>query len=224
MPDNDYSWNNPNPYANLGNPTGNYVRSYNESYNEGDLPENLEEELAMRDPELFAQYQFYRFSDPNSQYYQDIRKEISNTLNDISPTLGTLLGLQRAGGVSEGMSTAIATEQREIQERWIAEETGSQVRQAQLQGAQFGAEGMFNLAQLREQRRQFEESQPNFFEQILPVVGTAAGIALAPVTGGASLAASGAFAGMGQRIQRGYTPLQYEFGGQGYDYTQNWRG
>lgn len=123
-----------------------------------------------------------QFLDPTSQIFQQFGSQLQERLNAASPTLNSLLGLQRSSGLGVGASTAIATEQREaIEARNRAQaSTGQQGLFTQLAGTGAGLigqgmQGFQNLAQLKEQQRQFDESQPSFLGELGRIAGFGAG-------------------------------------------------
>jgi len=204
-----------------------YAQSYANAMIPQGMPDDLRSELEQKiseqfqtlSPEKEAEFNYKQFTDPNSNYYQELRKEIQRAISDTSTTMGTLVGGLRAQGVSGGGSNAIAQEQREAIERRNAEEVGSALSQAQLQGAQMGTQGLFNIAQLREQRRQFNEqleaSQPSFFEQIASPLGTALGLlipGLGSNTNSITRSSSTPFAGERSPMSySNYQPFNFRF-------------
>jgi len=132
-----------------------------------------------------------QFLDPSSQIFQQFGAQLQERLNQASPTLNSLLGLQRAGGLGIGPSTAIATEQREAIEARNRAQAASGQRDLFTGLAGTGAgligqgmQGFTQLAQLQEQRRQFDESQPSFLGELGRIAGFGAGSLLGGPFGG----------------------------------------
>jgi len=166
---------------------------------------------------------FNELSNPSSSYYRGINQQIRDNLTAIyNPN--SLLALARGSGLSGQGSATIANQQRKQQQRQINEVANQGTNQAftsaggmlnNLLGmAQSGTgqQGQFyqnlqqlNLAysQLAEQRRQFNESQPSFFDSLLNLGGYALG-----------QYAGGGFGGGGAG------QLRYGGGNSGYGYNQ----
>lgn len=117
-----------------------------------------------------------RFLDPTSQIYQQFGQQLQERLNAASPTLNSLLGLQRSAGLSGQGGTAIANEQRQAIEARNRAAASSGQRDFFTSLAQTGAgllgqeqQAFSNLAQQRAQNEQFKASQPTFGDQLLGI-------------------------------------------------------
>ena len=157
-------------------------------------------------------------TDFQSPLYQQYRQFLSSS----TPTTGTnaLLAPLMAGGGNQAASQVQAGAQRDElgKERTDAINTGT--NQFAL-GMQSQANPLLSLmsnnaqfsGNLAEQQRQFNASQPDFWDTLLSVVPTIASIALAPMTGGTSLMALPGTMGMmkpggsGQQQQPSYDPF-----------------
>lgn len=164
--------------------------------NLGKLPggSNLQTGLRNSVMEGALQESYMQLIDPNSDYYKTLRSELEKSISEATPTLGTLIGAQRSAGTSYTSSQAIASEQRKAAERRGAETLARSVANAQLQGLAQGQQGLLGLAQLNEQRRQFDESQPSFGDQLLDIAGGLAGTLTGGLLGGSSPSRSSSYA------------------------------
>lgn len=132
-----------------------------------------------------------QFLDPNSQIYQQYGQQLQERLNAASPTLNSLLGLQRSAGLGGQGGTAIANEQRQAIEARNRSAASSGQRDFFTSLAQTGAgllgqeqQAYSGLAQQRAQREQFKQSQPTFGDQLL---GIGAGLLGYGLSGPASM-------------------------------------
>ncbi len=155
-------------------------------------------------------------TDFGSEYYQQYR----GLMGKITPTVGkdvVLSGL-RAGGGNYAASQVQANARIDELSKERTDFLNTNVTQFAL-GSQAQAGGLLGqmsgnaqfMAQLAEQRRQFDESQPDFLDSLLNIGGMAAGIVLAPTTGGASLAIP--LAQQGMKPGKGSQPSQPNYGG-----------
>lgn len=122
------------------------------------------------------------FLDPNSQIYRQYGQQLQERLNAASPTLSTLLGFQSASGIGGQAGTSIANEQRQSIEARNRSAASSGQTDLYTQLAQTGAgllgqsqQSFGNLANLQEQQRQFNESQPTFGEELFKIGSGLAG-------------------------------------------------
>jgi len=163
--------------------------------------------------------QIDQYTNPNSNYYKSIGKQIRNQITGaFSPN--SLLALTAAMGGSPSQ----AAEQMKAMEGRIGDTTSNLMNQYYL-GASGQANSLLNtyagLSQFQEQQRheleQYKDQErKGLFGDIAGAVGQVAGYALAPSTGGASLAAS-SFLGSGGSNQN--TPLNQNYNwtnGQGF--------
>ena len=159
---------------------------------EGDLTQEIAGNISDKEKEL---------SDPNSKYYTDYFKKLKGTLSAQS-SLNSLLGLNRAMGLSMTGSATIANEQRSALEGKITDYAG-QSTQSLFQnnlGASNSLLGMgLQNSQFQQglqfQKQQYEDSQNFDWGSLLKIGGQIAGYALAPATGGTSLMANTALQG-----------------------------
>lgn len=136
--------------------------------------------------------QIDQYTNPNSSYYKNIGKQIRNQLTGaFSPN--SILALT----VAMGGSPSQAAEQMKALEGRIGDKAGSLMNEYYLNasGQANSLLGMYsNLSQFQEQQRhqieQYRDQQRNsLFGDIAGAVGQIAGYALAPATGGGSMAA-----------------------------------
>lgn len=167
--------------------------------------EMLQEEAQTRSDEL---------SDPNSKYYTDYYKKLKGTLSAQS-SLNSLLGLNKAMGLGMESSATIANEQRKAVEGRITDYAGESTKD--LFQANLGASnsllgmGLQNTADLRNyyfQKEQYNDSKKFDWGQLASTAGNIAGYALAPATGGASIAANTAIQGGMSLLKKTPNPTQ----------------
>ena len=167
-------------------------------------------------------------TDFNSPYY----KQFGDYLRKTTPTFGTdqALAQQRVGGSSFAAGGVIAKEQAEAFNKSREDFLNTTVSGFALQSQGQADTILGGLMQnnqfqqgLNQQRYEFEESQPDFWDTALAFAAPIASIAAAPFTGGASLLALPAAMSIGKGSQGGassptpvrpYTPEGY---GGGYD-------
>ena len=165
------------------------------------------------------QTQIDQYTNPNSNYYKSIGKQIRNQITGaFSPN--SLLALTAAMGGSPSQ----AAEQMKAMEGRIGDTTSNLMNQYYL-GASGQANSLLNtyagLSQFQEQQRhqleQYKDQErKGLFSDIAGTVGQVAGYVFAPATGGASLVAS-SFLGSGGSNQN--TPLNQNYNmtnGQGF--------
>lgn len=135
------------------------------------------------------QQRYQDITDFGSEYYQQYR----GLLGKITPTVGTgtvLAGLQAGGGnyaASQVQAGARVDELSRERTDFLNTATsqfalGSQAQAGGLLG-QYSQNAQF-LAQLEEQRRQFDESQPDFWDSLLNIGATALGTGAGFLIGG----------------------------------------
>ncbi len=140
-----------------------------------------------------------KLQDPNSELYRNAEVGLMKLLNQATPTVATLTSAQRAGGLSVGSASAIGNKQREASEtknREKASMASGQLfqRNQELINNILNSSANFEtqMAQIDEMARQFDEQMDaSFWNSIVNGVIGIGAIALAPATGGASLAAGG---------------------------------
>lgn len=152
-------------------------------------------------------------SDPNSKYYTDYYKKLKGVLSAQS-SLNSLLGLNRAMGLSMTGSATIANEQRKAVEGRITDYAGQSTKDL-FQGNIGQANSLLGLqSQLwgqRFQQEQFDAAQKFDWSSFGKMAGQIAGYALAPATGGASLipTAIGSFGSLSSGQQHTGTAPQW---------------
>lgn len=178
------------------------------------MPFSFDKDLFARinanNPTTKISQRYEDITDYSSPYYQQFR----GLLGKIMPTQGTnyIAGLQ-AGGGNLGASQVQAQASQQGFERRRSDFLNTGVSQFAL-GSQEQASGLLGMLlqdkqfqqQLAEMRRQFDEGGGDFWDSLLNIGGMAAGFALAPMTGGASLALPLAQQAGGQGGYGGLTP------------------
>jgi hypothetical protein len=142
-------------------------------------------------------------SDPNSKYYTDYYKQLKGTLSAASSP-ASFLALNRASGLGVEGSATIANSQRKTLEGKISDYATTGMQNL-FQANTSGATSLLGLQQNNNQfqqslafnKQQYEDSKKFDWGSLLKIGGQIAGMALAPATGGASLAASNVLSNMG---------------------------
>jgi len=167
-------------------------------------------------------------SNPNSKYYTDYYSKLKGVLSSQS-SLNSLLGLNRAMGLSMSGSSTIANEQRRATEGRITDYAGQSTKdlfQANL-GASNSLLGMgLQNAQYQQgyqlQQQQYQDSKKFDWGGFASTLGQIAGIVAAPFTGGTSLIASGAIATANANMNKNSQSSGYGTGNWRKDSSGNW--
>ena len=130
------------------------------------------------------------FADPNSKFYKDYRKGLTSTLAGANSSNALLAMVMAQGGSWTQAQEKIKALQSKINDSAIS---GTDQFYQNMQGqansltttglssamnmAQYQGNLNFNYAQLAEQKRQFDESQPSFFDNLLKPITAAASYA-----------------------------------------------
>lgn len=161
-----------------------------------------------------AQTKSDELSDPNSKYYSDFTNKLKGTLSAQS-SLNSLLGLNRAMGLSMSGSATIANEQRNALQGKITDYAGQASKELfQANSGQANSllgMGLQNTADLRNyyfQKEMYNDSKKFDWGSLASTIGNIAGYALAPATGGASMLANTAIQGGMSFLKKTPNPMQ----------------
>jgi len=165
--------------------------SKGQNYNQlvSDFTTMLQDRQKTQGVDTQIQDRYKMLSDPNSEYYQmfksNLEKQLARTLEKTTPTTQSLLAVVLAQGLGYKAASKIASEQKEASESKARDYVSQTVPQATnefflssqgqasnvlgmgVESNQFSQNMALQYAQMAEQKRQYEDSKPSIWDELL---------------------------------------------------------